>query len=494
MKLFSFLLIFFINIYPLFVAAQIKLSPRKEFVKPLAYPSIIKGIAPAYIGLEIQFFQIEDYISQKEVLLGTAIVGQDSLFKTTILIDCTQRINVKVGRAKGYMYAEPKANYGLYLKNRSSEVKGLQADLNISFLGLDQTDINYKILDYTDWENRFLSRNYIPVAGSNFDFMKVLDTFKTKVEDFYAKDSSDFLKQYVKFSLANLDNLEFEGARNKFEKYDFYVKFADIYYENDVYMRYINSFYKKFIPMATNAVNQAMYKGTLASSPKLIMQAMGKDYCLDNLRLRELIMIKSLTEVYYTGDFPQTNILEVLDSVAKFALFEKNKIIAKNCMDRLTELNPGSNAPEFGVTTFRKEVKTLKSYAGKHLYISFVDQNAATTISEIKLLESLQRKYGAYVQFLTIVKPTKDSPLKMLSDLPWDVYYATEVSSILSKYKIVTFPSYVFIDAMGDIVSAQALKPSPNAKGDNIDKVFFSLATLIEYDKNKDNTGKPKGR
>ena len=114
-----------------------------------------------------------------------------------------------------------------------------------------------------------------------------------------------------------------------------------------------------------------VYLGVLKSSPTLIMKALSGEYYLMNLRLREMMMVNMLSDVFYTGDFPQSNILTIMDSVSNHAMFEANKVVSKNLRNRLLELVPGGRAPDFMFTTNDGAVKTLGSYANKHIYLHF---------------------------------------------------------------------------------------------------------------------------
>jgi hypothetical protein len=113
-------------------------------------------------------------------------------------------------------------------------------------------------------------------------------------------------------------------------------------------MSYISDFYQNLIPRLSNEVNQSVYEGVLKSSPTLVMHALGGDYTLINLRIRELVMIKALSEVYNSSDFPQTNVATILDSLSNKCLFQANQEIAKNLYHRVTALVPGGKAPEIG--------------------------------------------------------------------------------------------------------------------------------------------------
>ena len=64
----------------------------------------ISGLAPAYIGKKIRFYKIEDYLSNKQTLIGSATIGIDSSFNMTINCDEIQKIVVKSNNNRGFIY------------------------------------------------------------------------------------------------------------------------------------------------------------------------------------------------------------------------------------------------------------------------------------------------------------------------------------------------------------------------------------------------------
>jgi hypothetical protein len=198
------------------------------------------------------------------------------------------------------------------------------------------------------------------------------------------------------------------------------------------------------------------------------------------------VMIKALADEYNSSNFPQTNILAILDSVENHSLFKANSIIAKNIKKRLTDLVPGSKAPDFVLTSPQQETQTLYNFRDKYLYFHFIDPNSQESRKELELLKGLHSTYGEYVTFVSVYR-LNDSiqklGLEQLKLLPWSVYGLDAANSIWKNYQIEAFPNYILIDATGNIVSSPAFGPTPNGQYQTIDQTFFSIKTAIEEER-----------
>lgn len=462
----------------------------------------ITGYAPDYVGETVQLFEIEDYFSMREQLLATTTVKEDSTFNFQFFNDRTQKIIVKSNKNTGFLYIQPKGNYEVYLpsSNRYDAYRPLGNEVEIAFFNLDTTDINYQILAFDRWVNAFLG-TYFPTKKANgSEFVMQLEKFKENAEKYYEKDTSVFLKTHVRFSIAALDDIQFAGARNRYEKFDFYVDNYPVIYGSDAYMSYINSFYSNLIPKLSKETNDKVYLGILKSSPTIIINALAKEYTLrptmvktpkgdkmiGNARLRELIMIKGLSNVYYSPDYPKTNIIKILDSLSNHSIFVENKVIAKNLIYRLTELVPGAKSADFLLTTADNKVRTLSSYAGKHLYIHFFSADNKESIKEFELMKSIYERYKGDVAFISVFEKDETITKKnreYIKSLPWDVFELNKDDQFYKTFKPASYPFYVLIDQTGYIVSIPALSPKPNGQYLSIDKVFFDIKKLNEKDK-----------
>jgi thiol-disulfide isomerase/thioredoxin len=442
--------------------------------------TFISGYAPAYIGKTIEIYRIQDYLTLTEELIASTTVKKDSTFQFEITAPKNEKLIIRSNKNKAFLYIQPKTKYEVLFpeKDKYDPFRPSGNSVELTFFSLDSNDINFKILSFDRWVDDFIGNFYYSKNSKPIEFAKELDTFKLNAEKAYKNDTSTFFKTYVKFTFASMDEIQNVGTRNKYEKHDFYLKHTPVCYENDAYMQYLSKFYENQMPrfnVETAArVNLAIEK----SSPTLLMKALGGEYTLINMRIREIAMIKLLSEEFYKGAEYQNNILTILDSLSKHSLFKSDEIIAKNTSSRLLELVPGAKSPEFSLTAQDGTITNLSSFNGKHLYLHFYNPLSENCNTEIPLLKKLQETYKNDVVFITIYPSntnTTEETKKSLSTIPWNKFEVKDNDPILKKFKIENFPYYVLIDQIGYIVSSPALGPQPNGQYETIDKTFYFI-------------------
>ena len=448
----------------------------------------IKGFAPSYVGSTISICELSDYLSSKEAVLANTTVQADSTFSVSFPLNETQRINLIAGRNRSFMYADPGRTYEIFVpeKDRYEPYRADGNKIELSFISLDSSDINYKLLSFQQWMDEYVANYYHLKNVKPIEFVQRMDEFKTIAEQYYSKDPSVFLKTYIKYSVATLDDIQFAAERNRYEKYDFYLKNAPVFYRNDAYMEYMNAFYDRIIPRLELETNNRVYLGVLKSSPSLVMRALGGEVTLSNLRLRELVMIKALAEEFYSKEFPQTNIITILDSISKGSMFPEHAQIAGNIRDRLTELSQGGKAPDFVLKTSAGQMKTLNSYKGKYLYLHFYDPSKNTNSIELAPLIKLHNTYKDQIQFISILPNkgyTSVQEEQSIAKIPWDTFRPDDANPIWKTFRVDAFPSYVLIDPFGYIVQAPALGPMPNGQYLTIDQTFFFIQQAMTNEK-----------
>ena len=448
----------------------------------------IQGYAPAYLGQEIRVCAIQDYLSDREETIARAKVDFDSTFTIQFSADATQKIVVRGLNNRAWMYVEPGASYEVFFPDRDPYIPPVKTGniVELAFNNLAEDDINFKILAFQRWTDDYMSRYYPIKRTKPAEFQNKLDTFKLYVQRYYENEDDLFMLTYVRFSIAQLDEIEFAGSRNRYEKYDFYIGSSPVYYKNDAYMTYVNKYYKNFVPRLSNKTNAQFYDAVLRSSPTLVMKALGTEYSLKNLRIREYVMIKALSEVFYSDDFPQTNIMAILDSVKERALFDEHKSIANNIIYRLTDLVPGAKGPSFVLPISEDSLLTHFDLKGKHTYLHFYDVHDEESILEINILKQLHEKYGEDINFVSIGIQSEPSKKKEIVDLPWIHLDIPLADPLLNKFRVNAYPYYVLLDAANIVLGAPALKPTPNGKYETIERTFYDIQRFrMEMQENK---------
>lgn len=446
----------------------------------------IKGYAPAYVGKTVEVFQTLDYLTMRQERIATATVLEDSTFTCSFYLDETKRLTVQALNNKGTLICEPGKSYEIFVPDRNPYDPYRPAGnlIELTLFNLDSTDVNYKVLQFNQWTDQFIATYYTKNNADKQFFAERLDTFKIILQNYYKVDTLNaYFNYHRQFTLAKIDDLRFLGSRNQYEKYDFYIKNTPVYYQSDAYMEYIQHYYEKFMPRVNMNTNNKVYLALLKSSPTLIMRALGTEYTMqNNLKLRELMMINIMGECFYEKDYPQTNILTVLDSLQKKCLFPDNRLVAENMYKRLTELTPGGKAPDFAVS-IKGETNELKTFNGKHLYLFFVTAGSEEVSKQMEILVPLFHKYQNEVEFLMIVKDdgtALNEVNQFINKYPWKGALVNQSHAILKDYQVTTFPYYVLVDRIGHIVGAPALGPLPNGQYETIDKTFFAIKKAIE--------------
>ena len=282
--------------------------------------------------------------------------------------------------------------------------------------------------------------------------------------------------------------------KTRIEKYILYLKDFPVSYENDKYMDYMSLFYKNIFAMVSTEINQKIYKSILSSSPTLLMRNLGNDATLRNPRLRELVAIQGLSEVYNGKDYPKSNIITMLDSISRFGLYKQHRGIAQRIVERLTELAPGMKAPNFEIVQLGKnDTITLQSYAGSYVYLQFIDPNLQASKKHLELMVPLYEKYGKTFRFVTIIDVHNELSKEQktyFASIPWEKYYLPFDHGIFKKYMVKSFPSYVMIDEAGILHSYPAASPIPDGEYETVEKVLYTIKRKIEVEKmNKEKSG-----
>ena len=446
----------------------------------------INGYAPKYVGQRVLLNVVSDYLTNIESTIATAEVQPDSTFRIITYMQDAQKVNLYVGKNSSFFYVQPGGDYTIYFpdRDRNDPPRPMGNKVEVMFRDLDTNDINDKIMVFNNSLDNFLKINYRKSKTDAVAYNKLFDQFKENISAYFSADTGTYVYDYIRFSLASIDNLPQAGNRNRFEKYDFYLKFSPVRYQNDAYMDYFKTFYSGLMSMLPMERNNEVYLGLVKASPTLMMKALGKEVTLANMRIRELAMIQSLGEMYYQKDYPQTNILAVLDSLADHALFKQHRPIASNMRTRLTEIASGGKAPDFVLTRVDGKKKTLLDYKGKFVYMHFFEPNVEQAKIDFQLLENLHKKYGSQIDFVTIVSEQaykSDKAKEILKNIGWDLFVADDYNAAIWKdYKVESFPYFVLLDPHGYAVQAPALTPRANALYETIDHTFFEIKKVLD--------------
>ena len=110
------------------------------------------------------------------------------------------------------------------------------------------------------------------------------------------------------------------------------------------------------------------------------------DLFLVNPEIRELIMIDKLGKAFYSEPHFRGNILTILDSVSRFAVYKHSAVVARNVINYVTSIEPGFPAPQISLTASDGSLITWRKYRGKFVYVNFFETWHEKSLAEMKII------------------------------------------------------------------------------------------------------------
>lgn len=464
----------------------------------------IVGFAPEFLGKEAKVYLVEDFITNKRKLVGSSIVeSKDSSFHIEFENKEINKAVVEIENIIGYLYVDTNRTYEIIFQPKSKNPKRLTENVIVlSFLNLPETDINYKILAFDMWVDDFLFKHYykskINIAvvrndsledeRATIDFFSELDTFKLYVDEYYKEEHDIFFLNYIKYSIAQLDNLHHSKMSNNegIKRFETYLKNVPVYYNNEKYMNYFQFFFSEYFSTLPRENEEDIIRAIHSRSPRELWKAMAFDYRLKNPQHRELLMILALGESYYSMPYEQGDIITILDSLTQIARVPQNKVIAKNILNEITSLLPGYPAPIIPLQGKNGKPKTWYNYEGIHIYVSFFETWCTECIKEMRIIKSLSDRYEGAVKFVSICTDSDPKAYaafrKNFPEFDWDFYHIQgNKNEVLSKFKVKDLPTYFLLDQDGFIVQAPAQAPVPDGEYETIESTFEEIVKALKY-------------
>lgn len=158
----------------------------------------------------------------------------------------------------------------------------------------------------------------------------------------------------------------------------------------------------------------------------------------------------------------------IKDKLLALASKESIKESIINRYDKIKSLIKGQPSPTFTYENFKGGKTALKDLEGKYVYIDVWATWCGPCIGEIPYLKELEHQYAdKNIEFVSISVDTKDDygkwrKMVINKDLGGTQLMADNAfnSTFIESYAINAIPRFIIIDPEGNIVSADATRPS----------------------------------
>ena len=402
----------------------------------------------------------EAYLAGHLKAPGTIELDEYGTFRDTLDID-----------ADGYFITGVERNvFPLFVKKGTTS--SFTVDLDAEKPSLQLTGGNQAIVDYLSTKRKTTAGTYRDIPGF---FGKEPQAFKQQVDSMFTILRNDLSNLTAEESFKTLEEQSLKIDEVKFyNQYPSYYKYVhkleefempkeleDIFNNLDKDNEMYASNFETYRNMIANAVMDEAYReagedGMVEAVVDILKNK--KSHSLRNAIINNLVYMFN----------PSDNSAMIKDNLIALADNDKTKEAVLERFDKIKNLVSGKSSPTFNYENFKGGTTALSDYKGKYVYIDVWATWCGPCIAEIPSLKALEHDYeGKNIEFVSISIDNKEAYenwRNMVADKALGGSQLMADNSFESKfvedYAISAIPRFILLDPEGNIVSADAPRPS----------------------------------
>ncbi len=464
-----------------------------------ASKTVIKGKASFFKSKELVLYTYSDYISKKKTQIGYTTIKLDGSYNFEFDIQEIKKVFLKIEDKTTAFFVKPGEVYNINISYSKALNKSRIYDkqLSVSFNFPVPTELNQQIGKFNRNFDDFIEENRVLFEKRNNSINPKLKSFKLKMLKEAKNSNSEFVKNYIKYSIASTQNsldVSYKVSDSKNSKntkaniYLEYLREKPIHYNNPEYTTFFKTFFKGELKNLSLKVRGFDISKAINDKASYIAlsKALNKEKYpfLENNEFATLFMLNGLLEISNDNYFTKENIIKILNEIKLNSKYPKQKVIASNIVDRITKkkFGIGSTAPNFKLKNKDDKLISLNSFKGKPIYINFWTNWSIPSQKEMKIMQVLHKKYRNKIHFISICADNDFNKMTNFltknTDYKWTFLHIGNDRHLLEKYNVTTFPIYVLVNKNLKVVKYPAGRPGGTAERateDNIEKDFYKL-------------------
>ncbi len=435
-------------------------------VATFAQPVVITGTANTYKGKTITAYSYQDFITNTPVMIASDKISDSGHFTITLPnIKTDQYLYLNIENFNGSIYVAPGKSYQVVFPPPDSlhyQNPFITHIVDLGFVNNKANDINSMVIDFNEQWDLFWKKYYTYFVRK--EATTVLDSFRITMQQRYSDVKNEYFWGYLNYTIAEIEINILVGQKTLANKY---LKNKPVLYHNYEYMKFFNDYFKDYLGQFAlersnhdDDVNRFI-KGN--DYPNLLEVMKINPILRSNDSLCELVLLKGLYELYYSGDYDKDIIKAMLKNISVLSKIDEDKLIAKNILNSFTEITGGNEAPEFTLKDMQGDQTSLIDFRGKYLYLCFFKSSVSECMSELDVMSALRRQYGKKINFVCISEDDTYADLQKFLDqnkiYNWPFLF-DEGHKVLKQYDVKTLPEFFLINSKGHFLKSPADPPS----------------------------------
>lgn len=444
-----------------------------------ALPVIIYGKSAAGDAFVFRLYHEADPISGVDVLLDQQRPDKDGRFMLGFEADEIQKIAIRVGLQSVSFYVIPGKSYQLHFDKITLEDQNIflpEKPLHVVF---EEEDLLNLVIDGFEYEyQNFLQNNFyylikLREKSLYYNFEKKINSIleETIIDDSLA---ADYFNKYIDYRMAELRWTARVEAREKLALD--WLADQPIRFANTAYSMFFIKYFDKYINEYDKGIHYSDYKNFLNEGLPIqkLNDEFGRDPILVKEKLRELVLLYSIKQIFYNNDMNKAQLNEIIKHIAKNSKFKENRGVSSHLLKSLNTFVPGGEVPSFSLTNLSNQLKSISDFKGKRIYLMFVSPSCETCEADIRILKSLIKENNN-LQVLTVftgLEKEESEKWAKAQNANWDFLWFDDDFSLLNEYRVKTFPQYILLDEQTRLLNYFPPKPRENLSSylKNLDK------------------------
>ena len=439
----------------------------------MTMPVKITGTASEYAQNSIELNTFHDYISEETIKLGDIRFNAEGFFE--LEIDLTQT-SLCFADFDGYhcmIYLEPGKSYQLAFPPKrnltASQKKNPFVKPEPVWIGIKnqaKDDLNILIqqfeIAYIKYENKYFDQIFVRQSAS------LVDTVKQILDKEFPQTSNSFFESHKIFRKANLEFALHQGKSATFTK-SYFTDTKPIY-NLAAYSSLFNQVFLNYFSLLENTSHYPEIKTMINASQLQQLDVFFQKQLHYNKELAHWVLLKSMKDAYYSGNFSKAAIMKMLDQVKEAGWSSYEQKTAKFIREKLTYLASGTKPPMINLKDLDGQTIRFSDYPGTYIYLHFTDPKNTICRQHLDVLKTISAKYK---EKITIVNVIPDQT-NFKNEPGWAGIFTTTVNDLKATYKVKTFPNSFLIGKDGKLL----LSPAPNP----IDGLDRQLGQIFKSD------------
>jgi len=440
-----------------------------------AQNALVQGSIPLLPGREVRLIAVMDPVSKTEEILDIDSVSTDGKFELRTPLENYKSLIISINRYKAPVYIGPGDTLILEF---SSEQKykladsWLKGDIDYLFTKTDQNGVNIDISRFDGTYYFFFVQNAALIGTAKM---------KTKIKEFEAnqvkQDSAHpFVRVYTKYSVAEM---KLSNGFKRKAVYEEYLAEDSIFPSNPAWFSFFETFYSDYLNAFDNRHGGAALYNQLNSgiSTDSLNTLLDQDKYVERPEIRQLVLLKSIAEVYNSKKYQKPPLREVLMSIVENPESAFIKTAAINLEEKWDDQDE------------KIDLEYIKNeYASKlEIYTDSLPTLLITSLSggsqllkEILVIEDLLARYPNIFRVVELHIGVNFSSRSR----QWPMVMIDKNYAYLSDFQIFSIPHFMWFDGSNKLEFNPVTMPS-----EGLEELLYKLKAEQEQE-NKIKIGK----